>query len=85
MSIVRKELYIVMNATYKRRKKPDQWIKDVSSKAVKQAIMNGDKAFKNFFKGLAKFPRFKKKRNQDVKAYFPKNNATDLTGRTSSH
>ena len=60
-------------------KETDPWIKDVSSKAVKQAIMNGDKAFKNFFKGLAKFPRFKKKRNQDVKAYFPKNNATDLT------
>ena len=60
-------------------KQTDLWIKDVSSKAVKQAIMNGDKAFKNFFKGLAKFPRFKKKKNQDVKAYFPKNNATDLT------
>ncbi len=60
-------------------KQTDRWIKEVSSKAVKQAIMNGDKAFKNFFKGLAKFPRFKKKKNQDVKAYFPKNNATDLT------
>jgi len=41
--------------------------------------MNGDKAFKNYFKGLAKFPRFKKRKDQDVKAYFPKNNATDLT------
>ncbi len=60
-------------------KQTDQWIKDVSSKAVKQAIMNGDRAFKNFFKGAAKFPRFKKKKNEDVKAYFPKNNATDLT------
>jgi putative transposase len=60
-------------------KETDHWIKDVSSKAVKQAIMNGDKAFRNFFKGLSKFPRFKKKKNQDVKAYFPKNNATDLT------
>ena len=60
-------------------KETDLWIKDVSSKAVKQSIMNGDRAFKNFFKGLAKFPRFKKKRNQDVKAYFPKNNPTDLT------
>ncbi|WP_318614833.1 transposase [Sporosarcina sp. YIM B06819] len=56
----------------------DQWIKEVSSKAVKQAIINGDKAYRNFFKRIAKFPRFKKKRNQDVKAYFPKNNATDL-------
>jgi len=57
----------------------DLWIKDVSSKAVKQSIMNGDRAFKNFFKGLAKFPQFKSKKNRDVKAYFPKNNKTDLT------
>lgn len=39
--------------------------------------MNAEKAFKNFFKGKTKFPRFKKKKNQDVKAYFPKNNPTD--------
>ncbi|MEK4500869.1 RNA-guided endonuclease InsQ/TnpB family protein [Bacillus sp. FSL R12-0069] len=60
-------------------KECDQWIKEVSSKAVKQAIMNGDKAFKRFFKGLSKFPRYKKKRKQDVKCYFPKNNKTDWT------
>lgn len=53
------------------------WIKSVSSKAIKQAIMNGEKAFKRFFKGESKFPNFKKKKNQDVKAYFPKNNKTD--------
>jgi putative transposase len=45
-------------------KKTDHWIKDVSSKAVKQAVMNGDKAFRNFFKGLSKFPRFKKKKTK---------------------
>lgn len=55
------------------------WIKEVGSKAVKQSIMNGEKAFKKFFKGESKFPRFKKKRNNDVKAYFPKNNYTDWT------
>ncbi|MBP2651262.1 MAG: transposase, OrfB family [Firmicutes bacterium] len=55
------------------------WIKSVSSKAVKQAIMNGEKAFKRFFKGESKFPNFKKKKRQDVKAYFPKNNKTDWT------
>jgi putative transposase len=49
------------------------WIKEVSSKAVKQSIMNAEKAFKRFFKGLSKFPRFKKKSKQDVKCYFPKN------------
>ena len=59
---------------------PDKkWIKEVSSKATKQAIMNGDKAFKDFFKGTKGFPKFKKKKNQDVKAYFPKNNNTDWT------
>lgn len=53
------------------------WIKDVSSKAVKQSIMNGEKAFKRFFKKQSGFPRFKKKKDQNVKAYFPKNNKTD--------
>lgn len=55
------------------------WIKDVSSKAVKQSIMNAEKAFKRFFKGQSKFPRFKKKSRQTVKAYFPKNNKGDWT------
>ncbi|WP_416829685.1 RNA-guided endonuclease InsQ/TnpB family protein, partial [Ectobacillus polymachus] len=66
-----------LNNVYTEEK--DQWIKDVSSKAVKKAVMNGDKAFRNFFNGKAKFPKFKKKKNQDVKAYFPKNNKTDWT------
>lgn len=48
------------------------WIKDVSSKSVKQSIMNADKAFKNFFKGNSQFPRFKKKCKSDVKMYFVK-------------
>lgn len=54
-----------------------KWIKDVSSKATKQAIMNAEKAFRNFFKKNTRFPKFKKKKNQNVKAYFPKNNKTD--------
>ena len=32
------------------------WIKEVSSKAVKQSIMNGEKAFKMFFKKESGFP-----------------------------
>lgn len=55
------------------------WIKNVSSKAVKQSIMNGERAFKRFFKEQSRFPKFKKKKNQDVKVYFPKNNKTDWT------
>jgi len=41
--------------------------------------MNGEKAFKRFFRGESGFPRFKKKKDQDVKVYFPKNNKTDWT------
>jgi len=55
------------------------WIKEVSSKATKQAIMNGEKAFNKFFNGENGFPKFKKKKDQEVKAYFPKNNKTDWT------
>lgn len=55
------------------------WIKDVSSKAVKHSIMDGDKAFKRFFKKQSGFPKFKKKGKSNVKAYFPKNNKTDWT------
>ncbi|MCC0662015.1 helix-turn-helix domain-containing protein, partial [Clostridioides sp. ZZV14-6154] len=68
-----------INNEYVPNNQDMKWIKEVSSKATKQAIMNGDKAFKDFFKGAKGFPKFKKKKNQDVKAYFPKNNKTDWT------
>ena len=53
------------------------WIKEVSSKSVKQSIMNAQKAFKNFFDKKASFPKWKKKSNSDVKMYFVRNNKTD--------
>ena len=68
-----------LNNEYIPKNQEVKWIKEVSSKATKQAIMNGDKAFRDFFKKAKGFPRFKKKKNQDVKAYFPKNNKTDWT------
>ena len=58
---------------------PDKkWIKDVSSKSVTQAMIYGEKAFKNFFKGLSSFPVFKKKGKRELGAYFVKNNKTDF-------
>ena len=53
------------------------WIDECGSKARKKALVNAENAFKRFFDGLAGFPRFKKKSNQDVKLYFPKNNKGD--------
>lgn len=55
-----------------------KWIKDVSSKSVKQAMIYGEKAFKNFFKGLSSFPIFKKKGKTEIGAYFVKNNKKDF-------
>lgn len=53
------------------------WIKSVSSKAVKKSVMNAENAFKKFFKKQAKYPKFKKKHKDNIKAYFPKDNKTD--------
>lgn len=55
-----------------------EWINSCGSKARKKAICNAEAAYKRFFKGQSKFPKFKKKKNQDVKIYFPKNNKTDF-------
>ena len=52
---------------------PDyKWIKEVSSKSVRQSITSAEKAFKNFFKHQSGFPKFKKKNKSDVKMYFVK-------------
>lgn len=53
------------------------WIKDVSSKSVKQSIVYAERAFKKFFKKEAKYPRFKKKNKSNVKMYFTRNNIKD--------
>lgn len=53
------------------------WIKEVSPKSVKKATEDADRAFRNFFEGRARFPRFKKKHKSDVKMYFVRNSPTD--------
>ena len=53
------------------------WINNCGSKARKKAIQNAETAYRRFFKGQSKFPRFKKKNKCDVKLYFPKNNKGD--------
>lgn len=53
------------------------WIKDVSSKSVKQSVCNAEKAFKLFFNKKACFPKYKKKHVSNIKMYLPKNNNTD--------
>ena len=61
-----------LNNTYLRENPDKSWIKEVSSKSVKQSIMNADTAFKKFFRQKSGFPKYKKKGISDVKMYFVK-------------
>ena len=67
-----------LNNIYLPNNPDKKWIKDVSSKSVKQAMTHGEQAFKRFFKGLTAFPVFKKKGKNELGAYFVKNNKTDF-------
>ena len=58
-------------------KKIFPWIGECGAKARKRALVNAEQAFKRFFDGRSGFPNFKKKANQDVKLYFPRNNKGD--------
>lgn len=60
-------------------KKELPWIDQCGSKARKKALVNAEQSFRRFFDGVSGFPNFKKKSNQDVKLYFPKNNNGDWT------
>ena len=67
-----------INNVYLPNNPNKKWVKDVSSKSVKQAMIYGERAFKNFFKGLSSFPVFKKKGKNELGAYFVKNNKKDF-------
>lgn len=64
-----------LNKEYLPSHKEFSWIKEVSSKSVKESIMDAETAFKKFFKKQAGFPKFKKKNKSDVKMYFVKTDA----------
>ncbi|MBS4179230.1 RNA-guided endonuclease TnpB family protein [Lederbergia citrea] len=54
----------VMRPTPAKYKKEYEWLKEVDSLALANAQLNLDKAYKSFFKGNAKFPKFKSKRHR---------------------
>ncbi len=67
-----------LNNEYRKANPDKLWIWEVSSKAVKEAIMNADTAYKNFLKWRAGFPNFKRRNGRPVSMYLPRNNAGDL-------
>jgi len=64
-----------LNNDYLPNNPDESWIKEVSSKAVKQSITNAEKAYRRFFSNQGGFPKFKKKNKQQVKMYFVKTDA----------
>lgn len=52
------------------KKEPDyQWLKNAPATVVTQSLRHLDTAFKNFFAGRAKYPRFKKKLNKQTATF----------------
>ena len=47
------------------------WLNEVNSQSLLNALLNVHTAFTNFFKGRAKFPRFKSKKNSTAKLPMP--------------
>ena len=67
-----------LNNEYRKANRDKLWIWEVSSKAVKKAIMNADKAYRSFLKGKSGFPKFKRRNGKPVSMYLPRNNPVDL-------
>jgi putative transposase len=57
-SLSKREIQARLVASKKSEKK---WLNEVNSQSLLASLANLDKAFSNFFKGLTKFPRYKKK------------------------
>src|SRR5262249_61090921 len=48
-----------------------EWLKEIDSQLLQQAAADCKKAFDNFFKERARFPKFKKKHSADQSFRFP--------------
>lgn len=59
-------------------KKECEWLKEVNSQTLQQSITNLDTAFTNFFKGQAKFPRYKSKKRGNQSFNVPQNVILDF-------
>jgi len=50
-------------------KKENEWLKEPAAVPLQQAVRHLDRAYKNFFKGITKFPKFKNKNNKQSASY----------------
>ena len=57
------------------------WLKEVNSQALLSSLLHVYTAFSNFFKGRAKFPRFKSKKNERRSYQCPQHCTVDVENR----
>ena len=73
-----------LNNEYRKANPDKLWICEVSSKAVKKAIMNADTVYRNFLKGCAGFPKFKRRNGRPwvctSRAIMPETSNLNATG-----
>ncbi len=55
------EQEIRKSITQLKKESEYQWLKEVNNNVYKQSVKDQDKAFKSFFKGRTKYPKFKRK------------------------
>ncbi|MDR1379534.1 MAG: helix-turn-helix domain-containing protein [Synergistaceae bacterium] len=66
-----------LNNDYSEFHPENSWIREVSSKAVKQTIINADLAYKRYFKTKKGLPKFNRKHDIDTGFYISRNNEKD--------
>ena len=66
-----------LNHEYLKENPDKLWIKEVSTTSVQKSAQDANAAFKRFFKGLQKHPKFKKKNKSDTKMYFTRYGKND--------
>ena len=49
-----------------KKQEGNEWLKEISGRALKVAIINAGSSYENFFKGRAKHPKFKSKKNSKM-------------------
>ena len=51
------------------KKTTHKWLNEVGSNVMKQAVKDADDAYKKYFRGLTKKPRFKSKHKDEIRFY----------------
>jgi putative transposase len=59
-------------------KKECEWLKEINSQTLQQSVTNLDTAYTNFFKGTAKFPKYKSKKRGSQSFSVPQNVVLNL-------